>query len=397
MSSRVYKHMRFYEISMKGPIRSKFVSRRLSSYGVDPPIIGIRREDKTPWERRVPLTPSQVGEFLGRHRARVLVQPCSRRAFTEEDYRLAGCEITEDLAPATLILGVKEVPISRLLPDRTYAFFSHTHKAQAFNMDMLDTIKRFRIRLLDYELMRNPKDGRRVVQFGYYAGVAGTIDLLHLIGKRLLVKDTLATPFLQLAQSVHYANIEAIFEDIGKIGKLIAHYGLPAEISPFLILFTGRGRVAQGALDVFKRLPHEMIEASDVSEWFTNRRSNLSSRKLYGCIIEAKDYAVPLDPSQTFEKKDFYSNPASYRSRFQELYAPYASLIIHGLYWSPAYPRLLEKDYVRALHLAKKLRLLGIADISCDLHGGMEFTERFTSIDKPFFIYEPVNMHVSDG
>lgn len=51
-----------------------------------------------------------------------------------------GAVIEEDLSEAELIIGVKSVPIDLLLPDKTYAFFSHTIKAQKDNMPLLDTI-----------------------------------------------------------------------------------------------------------------------------------------------------------------------------------------------------------------------------------------------------------------
>ena len=34
-------------------------------------------------------------------------------------------------------------------------------------------------------------------------------------------------------------------------------------------------------------------------------------------------------------------------------------------------------------------RLLVVSDISCDLHGSIEFLERSTTIDHPFFQYDP--------
>ena len=46
----------------------------------------------------------------------------------------------ENLNEASVILGVKQVPIDSLLPNKTYVFFSHTIKAQAENMAMLDAI-----------------------------------------------------------------------------------------------------------------------------------------------------------------------------------------------------------------------------------------------------------------
>ena len=92
-------------------------------------VIGVRREDKNKWERRVPLTPSHVQELVGQG-IRVLVQPSGRRVFPDSAFEAAGALITEDLTPASTILAVKEVPEDLLIPNRTYVFFSHTIKAQ---------------------------------------------------------------------------------------------------------------------------------------------------------------------------------------------------------------------------------------------------------------------------
>ena len=68
--------------------------------------------------------------------------------------------------------GVKQCPIDRLIPDKTYVFFSHTIKAQEENMPLLDAILDKRIRLVDYEKIVN-ENGQRLVAFGQYAGIAG--------------------------------------------------------------------------------------------------------------------------------------------------------------------------------------------------------------------------------
>ncbi len=39
-----------------------------------------------------------------------------------------------------------------------------------------------------------------------------------------------------------------------------------------------------------------------------------------------------------------------------------------------------------------------VSDISCDVHGSIEFLERTTSIEKPFFQYDPITgREISDG
>lgn len=50
------------------------------------------------------------------------------------------------------------------------------------------------IRLIDYEKMVNAQ-GKRVVAFGKYAGVAGMINILHGLGLRLLALGH-HTPFM---------------------------------------------------------------------------------------------------------------------------------------------------------------------------------------------------------
>lgn len=56
-------------------------------------------------------------------------------------YHKAGAAITDDLSPADIILGIKEVPVSALIPNKTYLFFSHTHKGRTLeNMPMLQAI-----------------------------------------------------------------------------------------------------------------------------------------------------------------------------------------------------------------------------------------------------------------
>ena len=60
--------------------------------------------------------------------------------FFLQEYSNAGAIIDEDMSEASLLIGVKQVPIDLLLPDKTYAFFSHTIKAQEDNMPLLDAI-----------------------------------------------------------------------------------------------------------------------------------------------------------------------------------------------------------------------------------------------------------------
>jgi alpha-aminoadipic semialdehyde synthase len=64
-------------------------------------------------------------------------------------YEKAGAIISEDISEASLIIGVKSPPEEKLYPRKTYAFFSHTIKAQEANMGLLDDLlKKVRLLLL---------------------------------------------------------------------------------------------------------------------------------------------------------------------------------------------------------------------------------------------------------
>lgn len=52
----------------------------------------------------------------------------------------AGAVVQEDISEASLIIGVKRPPEEKVIPRKTYAFFSHTIKAQEANMGLLEDL-----------------------------------------------------------------------------------------------------------------------------------------------------------------------------------------------------------------------------------------------------------------
>jgi alpha-aminoadipic semialdehyde synthase len=130
-------------------------------------VIAIRREDQSIWERRAPLSPNQVRKLVMKDGYKVLVQPSNRRAFQLPEYVAAGALALEDLSEASVILGVKQVPIDALLPNKTYVFFSHTIKAQEANMALLDALLEKNVMLCDYEKIVDSKNQRQVA-FGKF-------------------------------------------------------------------------------------------------------------------------------------------------------------------------------------------------------------------------------------
>jgi len=50
---------------------------------------------------------------------------------------------------------------------------------------------------------------------------------------------------------------------------------------------------------------------------------------------------------------------------------------------------LTKESYRKAVE-SGKCRLMGVSDISADECGSIEFTSRFTSIEEPFLLYNPL-------
>ncbi|CAH8274504.1 unnamed protein product [Arabidopsis lyrata] len=363
-------------------------------------VVGILAETVNKWERRTPLTPSHCARLLhgGRDRtgiSRIVVQPSAKRIHHDALYEDVGCEISDDLSHCGLILGIKQPELEMILPERAYAFFSHTHKAQKENMPLLDKILSERVTLCDYELIVGDH-GNRLLAFGKYAGRAGLVDFLHGLGQRYLSLGY-STPFLSLGSSYMYSSLAAAKAAVISVGEEIASQGLPLGICPLVFVFTGTGNVSLGAQEIFKLLPHTFVEPSKLPELFVkdkgisqNGKSTKRVYQVYGCIITSQDMVEHKDPSKSFDKADYYAHPEQYNPVFHEKISPYTSVLVNCMYWEKRFPRLLSIKQLQDL-TTKELPLVGICDITCDIGGSIEFVNRATLIDSPFFRFNPSN------
>ena len=103
-------------------------------------ILGIRGEDRSCWERRVPLVPSQIERLRREHDIEVVIQPSEIRVFPEEEFSAVGARVAADLDDCSVIIGVKEMPATFFQEGKAYLFFSHVIKGQPYNMPMLRRI-----------------------------------------------------------------------------------------------------------------------------------------------------------------------------------------------------------------------------------------------------------------
>uniref|UniRef100_A0A8R1UD23 Saccharopine dehydrogenase (NAD(+), L-glutamate-forming) n=1 Tax=Pristionchus pacificus TaxID=54126 RepID=A0A8R1UD23_PRIPA len=363
-----------------------------SSFVKKNPILGIRRETINAWERRAPLAPVHVKK-LTKQGVKVLIQPSNRRAYPIQEYVAAGAVVQEDLSEAQLIISVKQVPIDQLIPEKAYAFFSHTIKAQADNMDMLDSILQRKIRLIDYEKMVDRKN-KRLVMFGKWAGNAGFIDILHGLGLRLLALGH-HTPFLHIGLAHNYSDSHMAINALRDAGYEIALNKMPQSLGPLIFVFTGSGNVSQGARELFEHLPHEYVDVATLPKVAKKGQTN----KVYGCVVTRADHMVPKNGGP-FDKAEFEAHPERYISKFATEIAPYASVIVNGVYWGVNTPRLITIPDAKNLLTPRgnryevpgcptlPHRLIALCDISADPGGSVEFMTECTTIDKPFMIYD---------
>ncbi|CAI5728818.1 unnamed protein product [Peronospora destructor] len=284
--------------------------------------VGIVRETYHKWERRVPLTPVHVKDLL-RRGVQVLVQPSTVRVFSDEQYVRAGAIMSEDLAAANVIVGVKQVPEPALLADKTYLFFSHTIKAQPENMALLDAVLHRRVTLIDYECITE-ESGKRLIAFGGNAGRAGMITGFRGLGERL-VNMGISSPFVNVASAYMYADLKHAKDAVEAAGRRICSDGLPEELTPMTFAFTGNGNVSKGTQEIFRLMPHEMVHSSELSKLPKN------NRVLYGTVIDEPEYFVKPQAGSgvTNSRANYYQNPHQFEAAFHEKVLPYTSMLVN--------------------------------------------------------------------
>ena len=318
--------------------------------------IGIIREGKTPPDSRVTLTPKQVAEINQRSDVQVVMQPSPSRSYSDDEYLSEGITLTDDLSDCDVLIGVKEVPISQLIADKTYFFFSHTIKKQVYNRKLLQAVIEKNIQLIDYEVLTNER-GQRLIAFGRWAGIVGAHNGLMTYGNR--------TKAYELPQMKNFKDFAAAKEFYKKI-----------ELPAMKIALTGTGRVSGGSAEVLEAMGIRRVSPSD----FLNNKYDEAVFAQLDCI----DYAARKD-GNVFELQDFFQNPALYKSIF-EPYTKAADLMINGIYWDNAAPAFFTKEEMKTAGFNIKV----IADITCDIApvASIPSTLYAATIAEPVFGYD---------
>jgi hypothetical protein len=341
----------------------------------------------------VPITPEKARELRERYGIEFYVQPSPIRVFREEEFERAGAHVQEDLCPTGVVFGVKEIPLQYFQPGKTYVFFAHVIKGQPHNMPMLKRMMELGCTLIDYEKVTDER-GRRLIFFGWHAGVVSMIESLWALGQRLKWEG-IANPLTEIRHTYTYDSLAAVRADVHAAGERIKTEGLPREITPMIVGVAGYGNVGRGIQELLTDLPTVEIEPAQVTRVAND--PNASNRVIYRVLFKEEHTVAPNDPAAHFDLQDYYLHPAKHHSTFEQ-YLPYLTVLMNSNYWDARYPRLLTNSYAGELFGgSRQPRLRVVGDASCDIEGSIECTVKATEPDDPVYVWNPDTGDVTMG
>jgi alanine dehydrogenase len=313
--------------------------------------IGIIKEYKLPPDKRVVFSPEKCVETLQKFpQVEFFIEKSDIRCFSDLEYEEMGLKVVTDLSNCDVLIGVKEVPIEKLIDNKKYFFFSHTIKKQPYNRKLLQQIIKKNIELFDHETIVDINNNR-LIGFGYYAGVIGAYNGLRTYG---IKNNTFSIP-------------KAIdLKDRQEFNSILKSLSIPN----MKILLTGKGRVGSGTKEVLDFLKIKQVSAND----FINETFNES---VY-VNIDVLDYNYSDSIENTVS--NFYNYPEKFRSTFSK-FLSVSDIYFAGHYHNPKAPKLITLDDIKN----PDFNIQVIADISCDIDGPIASTIRPSTIENPTY------------
>ena len=316
----------------------------------------IIKERKNPPDRRVVFSPEKLAEAKKQFpEATFIIESSNIRVFSDSAYQDLGFKVTSDVNNCDVMIGVKEVPITSLVANKIYFFFSHTIKEQPYNRELLKAIIDKNITLYDHETIVS-NEGFRLIGFGFYAGVVGVYNGFRAWG---LKYDTWHLP-----KAGTLSNQTALIEQLNTL-----------EIPNIKILLTGSGKVSNGA--------QKMLDAINIRSVSVFDYLNNTFKEPVYCKIDVLDYNIRKD-GRIINNTDFFNNPQDYVSNFMR-FAKVTDYYIAGHFYGTGAPYLYTRNDVKSNDFNIKV----VADISCDVDGPVATTIRASTIAEPIYGYNP--------
>jgi alanine dehydrogenase len=318
--------------------------------------IGIIKERKNPPDKRVVFSPNACKELLKKFpELELKVESSDVRFFTDDAYINAGIMVTDDVSDCDVLLGVKEVPVDSLIPNKKYFFFSHTIKKQPYNRKLLMAFIEKNISFFDHETIIK-ENGARLIGFGRYAGLVGAYNGFRALGLR--------------DKTFNLPKVETL-NDLNEVKRELDKITLPN----IKILLSGTGKVAKGAKEILDHLKiKEVTDALYLTSKFTE--------PVY-CLVDVMEYSKRTD-GKVGDRFKFYDDPSGYESNFMP-YAKETDFFIAGHFYGDGAPYLFTREDAKSDDFNINL----VADISCDIDGPVASTLRASTIADPFYGYNP--------
>ena len=316
------------------------------------PVIGLIKEGKVPNDNRVALTPKQCRLLLNQFpRWDIIVASSSNRCYKDREYLKEGIKVVADISAADIILGIKEVPVSQLVPHKKYLFFSHTKKAQPHNQAMFQAMMKNEITLIDYECLEH-EDGQRLIGFGFFAGIVGAHNGMMAYGNR--------------TKEFHLVRVKEVKDYLELVHT---YFGL--KLPNIKIVVTGTGRVAHGILEIMNLMDVQQVEPDEF----------ISRKYAYPVYVHLKGADLYLHKTKnSYERSDFHAHPENYRCLFNT-YLQHAHILMNGIYWEKGIPPLFTLDDLKE----DDYTLTTIADITDDAFGSVPCNLGDASSDDPVY------------
>jgi alanine dehydrogenase len=293
-------------------------------------IIGIPKETK-PGEVRVALTPAHAGRLAqAGHRVRIERGAGAGCRFSDDEYAQAGAEIAHSVLDSDMIVRVKAPPADSIRKFQIIMGYLHVEKGQ--NPRLLNALLDTHATSYAYEEIRD-RDGERLVNLGYEAGIVGMYEGLRIYGQ-VLERHGLENRFRALKP------VREFFFSEEEILDFVDHSGLADGVTAYIL---GKGRVSRGAQQVLKH--------------------------------------TPIKPKVLYRKQT--ANMSRYLS--------WADIIVNAVDWYPGEPTIITKDMLR-----KMKRTAVIVDISCDTNGSIESCIA-TSWDDPTYTFNGITHFCVDN
>lgn len=318
--------------------------------------IGIIKERKNPPDRRVVLSPDICQKTLQLYpELQISVESSDIRCFSDKEYKkISQLTVSQDVSDCDVLLGIKEIPVDALIPNKKYFFFSHTIKKQPYNRKLLQAILEKNIELYDHETI-TAQNNVRLIGFGYYAGLAGCYNAFRTYGIKYQLFDL--------------PPVETLTDKVALVNEL--H---DIQLPPLKIIVTGTGRVGNGVKEILDAMYIRQVSPQAfLDETF--------DEPVYA-QIDVLDYNKRID-GQLKDIFDFFNHPEQYKSNFLR-FAKVADILIAGHFHNRAAPDFFTKIDARQ----SNFNLRVIADISCDIDHPIPTTLRSSTISEPIYGYD---------